>query len=266
MKSLQEIYSDIRSKFYKSTGIDVERGTTIDYFMLASAEMLEQAHKEIEDNKTPHVFSNLSGSRIDDMAMLCGLTRKADESDRNFLYRLLKWNISNKASNLTAIETALMDLNNCSHVTYVPHTFGCGTATAYIIPKSMDDVTKELAIAETKSALSEVVSPSTFVEYMIPEIREVRMTCLYKATALDKSAIQKNISNKIIEYVNGVEPGQCLEVGYINRIGITEPNVEYFNIANLSINGEEIGDVSILQKVDSKLITSADNMIWMEVE
>lgn len=266
MKSLQEIYNDIKSKFFNSTNIDVERGTAIDYFMLASANMIEEAHKEIENNKTPHVFSSLSGSRIDDMGTLCGISRKANESDKNFLYRLLNWNISNKAANTTAIEAALMDLKNCSHVTYVPHTFGCGTATAYIIPKSMDEATRELAISETKSVLAEVVSPSTYIEYIIPDIREVRITCLYKATAMDKSAIKKNISNKIIEYVNGIAPGENLEIGHINKLGITEPNIDYFNVANMSINGEETGEVSILQKVDSKLIISVENIIWLEVE
>ncbi len=155
MKTMQEIYQNIRNKFFKDTSIDVERGSTIDYYILATSDMISDAHKEIEKNKTPHIYSSLKGEQLDDAAVLVGLTRRPDESDRNFLYRILNWNVSNKASNLTAIETALMDMQFCSHVTYVPHTFGCGTSAAYIIPKNMNEEGKELAIEETKKRLKD---------------------------------------------------------------------------------------------------------------
>lgn len=266
MKNLQEIYTNIKNKFFKDTGIDVERGTAIDYFILASSEMLEDAYKEIDNNKTPHIYSSLKGSKIDDAAILCGLTRQENESDNSFLYRLINWNTSNKASNMTAIETALINLKFCSHVTYVPHTFGCGTATAYIIPKSMDEEGRELAINETKTVLKDVTSPSTYIEYIIPEIIEVELVCLIKADATDKKEIKKNISDKIIKYVNSIAPGDYLEVGEINKIGISEPNIQYFNVGHLIINKKETGDVSIIQKVESKLITSTEKIKWLEVE
>lgn len=266
MKNLQDIYISIKDRFFKNTGIDVERGTAIDYFILASSEMLESAHKEIEENKTPHIYSNLKGSKIDDAAILCGLARQADESDKSFLYRLMNWNVANKASNMTSIESALINLRFSSHVTYVPHTFGCGTATAYIIPKNMNEEGVTLAIAEVKSKLKDVTSPSTYIEYIIPEIIEVELVCLIKADATDKNELKKNISNKIVKYVNGIAPGDYLEVGEINKIGISEPNVEYFNVANLIINKKEVGNVSIIQKVESKLIASMENISWLEVE
>lgn len=266
MKSLQEIYNDIKSRFFKDTGIDIERGTAIDYFVLASSDMIAEAHQVIEDNKTPHIYSSLSGTRIDDMGILCGVTRKADESDKNFLYRLINWNVSNKAANNTAIETALMNLKNSSNVTYVPHAFGCGTAAAYIIPHIMDETNIELATNEVKSVLADVVSPSTYIEYIVPILREVRITCSFKAIAADKEAIKSNISSKIVSYVNGIAPGDNLEIGHINKIGIEEPNVQYFNVTSLNIDGKEIGEVSVLQKVESKFITTEDSIIWVEVE
>ena len=266
MKNLQDIYTSIKDRFFKNTGIDVERGTAIDYFILASSEMLESAHKEIEENKTPHIYSSLKGSKIDDAAILCGLARQAGESDKSFLYRLMNWNVANKASNMTSIESALINLKFSSHVTYVPHTFGCGTATAYIIPKNMNEEGVTLAIAEVKSKLKDVTSPSTYIEYIIPEIIEVELVCLIKADATDKNELKKNISNKIVKYINSIAHGDYLEVGEMNKIGISEPNVEYFNVANLIINKKEVGDVSIIQKVESKLIASMENINWLEVE
>ena len=125
----------MRDNFRKKTNVEVARGTAIDYFMLSATEMISEAHKEIENNKTPHLYSSLKGQQLDDLALLFGLARRTDESDKNFLYRITKANTSNKTSNYTAIETALMNMQYASHVTYNPHAFGCGTAAAYIIPK-----------------------------------------------------------------------------------------------------------------------------------
>lgn len=266
MKSIHDIYQNIRNKFFNKTGIDVERGTAIDYYVLASSEMISDAYEEIENNKTPHIYSSLSGEKLDDMAVLVGLTRRADESDKNFLYRILNWNISNKCSNYTAIETALMNMAFSSHATYVPHTFGCGTAAAYIIPKTMSDEGKELAINETKNRLEKVVSPSSYIEYIIPKIVSIKINALIKAKASDIKTIKSNITDKIIKYVNGIAPGDYLEVGEINKIGTNEANVNYFNVGHLFIDDMETGAVSILQKVDSKFLISADDIIWSEVE
>lgn len=266
MKTLEQIYEGIRGRFYKKTNIDVKQGTTIDYFVLASSEMIESAHQEIEDNKTPHIYTNLSGDKIDNMGILCGVTRRADESDKNFLYRVLKWNVSNKASNETAIDTALMDMKYCSNVTYVPHAFGCGTSAAYIIPKNMDSEGRKIAIEETKAMLKDVVSPSTYVEYIIPDVTPIAMTIAYKSSASDLAAIKKNIGTKIVEYVNGIAPGSYLEVGEINKMGIKESNVDYFNVAHFIVDGKETGSVSILQKVESKFLMSVSNIKWLEVE
>ena len=266
MKTMQEIYQDIRNKFFKKTSIDIERGSTIDYYILATSDMISDAQKEIENNKTPHIYSSLKGEQLDDMAVLVGLTRRQDESDKNFLYRILNWNISNKASNLTAIETALMDMKFCSHVTYVPHVFGCGTSAAYIIPKNMNEEGKELAIEETKNRLKDVVSPSSYIEYIIPKISSIKMRLLINAKAADIKTIKNNIQDKIIKYVNGIAPGEYLEIGEINKIGSNEPNIKYFNVGNLFVNGKETGAVSILQKVDSKFVMSEEDIIWLEVE
>ena len=266
MITLDEIYQNIKKVFFDKTNIDVERGTAIDYYILASSDMLLKAYEEIENNRTPHIYSSLKGQQLDDLAILVGLTRRPDESDKNFLYRILSWNVSNKSSNTLAIETALMDMEYCSNVTYIPHAFGCGTAAAYIIPKVMDDEGEELAIAETKKRWEGVTSPSTYIEYLIPTIREVRLRLLINADAADVESIKNNIEDRILEYVNGIAPGSYLEIGEINKIGTNENNVKYFNVSSVFIDEKETGAISILQKVESKLLISEADIIWVEVE
>ena len=263
---MENIYNKINNLFYSKTNIDIQKGTVIDSFLLAISDMIENAYTEIENNKTPYLYSKLSGSNLDDMAMLCGLTRQADESDKNFLYRLVKWNTSNKASNLDAIETKLINMDYCSHVTYIPFAYGCGTAAAYIIPKEMTDECKKLAINETKNKLSLVTSPSTYIEYIIPEILPVKLTIAYKINGNDNSSIKDDISTKIIEYINQIPVGSYLEIGEINKIGISNIYMNYFNIIGININGEEKGDLSILQKVESKFLIEYGNIYWIEVE
>lgn len=267
IKTLQEIYDSIKDKIVKKSSIDIEKGTVIDSFLLATSEMILTAENEIEDNKNPYMYSKLSGQNLDDMAILLGLTRRGDESDKNFLYRILKWNTSNKASNYDSIETALMNMEYCSHVTYVPLAYGCGTAAAYIIPKNMDDEYKKYAIDETKSRLYPVVSPSSYIDYIIPEILSVKLNILYKADNIDLTVIKNEVNEKIINYINNIAPGEYLEIGNINKLGINENNINYFNVSNIFINSEEIGEVSILQKIETKLlVNSSANINWVEVD
>lgn len=267
MKNFQEIYDSIKKKVYEKTEIDIKQGTVLDYVLLASSEIISEAYKEIEDNKTPHIYTSLEGEKLDDMAILCGLTRKENESDKNFLYRLVNWNTANKSSNLSAIETVLMTLEYSSNVTYVPHAYGCGTSAAYIIPKIMTEENKALAIEETKKALKAVTSPSTYIDYIIPTILDVKLSILFKTDDGDKTSLKNILSKKIADYVNSIAPGDYLEIGQINKIGINENNIDYFNVSAIMINGKEVGDIEILQKIESKFLLSEINSItWVEVE
>ena len=263
---IKDIYQNIRNKFYNKTGIDVERGSVIDYYMLSISSMMKDAYEEINNNKTPHIYSSLSGDKLDSMGILLGVPRREDESDKNYLYRILNWNISNKASNITAIETALMNMKYSSHVTYTPRVFGCGTSVAYIIPKDMSTETQELAIQEVKDRLKNVISPSTYIEYIIPEEINIKLKLSINTKEnIDINNIKTNIENNIIKYINGIAPGEYLEVGTINKIGIEEENVNYFNVNAILINQKEVGSISILQKTESKFLISNSDIIWMEV-
>ena len=203
--------------------------------MLSIADMIQEAYNEIENNKTPYKYTSISGENLDSIALFFGLSRKENESDKNFLYRITKWNTSNKASNLDAIETALINMTYCSHVTYIPYAYGCGTAAAYIIPKELTDEYKDLAIKETKNILSEVTSPSTYINYIIPEILPVKITILYKTSYVEINSIKNEINEQIINYINSIPTGDYLEIGYLNKLGINNNYINYFNVISVMI-------------------------------
>ena len=261
---IEDNYEKLNSKFYEKTGIDIQKGTVIDSFMLSIADMIQEAYDEIENNKTPYKYTSISGENLDSIALFFGLSRKENESDKNFLYRITKWNTSNKASNLDAIETALINMTYCSHVTYIPYAYGCGTAAAYIIPKELTDEYKDLAIKETKNILSEVTSPSTYINYIIPEILPVKITILYKTSYAEINSIKNEINEQIINYINSIPTGDYLEIGYLNKLGINNNYINYFNVISVMINNVEIGNVSVLQKVESKFLIDKNNIIWQE--
>jgi hypothetical protein len=265
MKTTDEIYDDIKSDFYDKSGIDIQENSAIDYFNLSVSSSIETAYEEIKNNRTPHLYSGLTGSDIDDLGILVGISRETNETDKSYLYRTLKWNISNKASNSTAIEDALINLTYSSHVTPIPKAFGCGTQAFYIIPTSMDDTTKSLAISEVQTKLKNVIDPSMYVEYIIPTIIYIKMQILYRATSADIDTIKDTINESIIEYINGIAPGDYLEVGKINNIGDDTTNISYFNVAHLFVNDEEIGDIELLQTVEKKFLITSDNITWLEV-
>lgn len=266
MKTLDEIYISIRDKFFKKTNIDVERGTAIDYFLLGASEMIKETYDEIDDSRTPHIYTGLRGNKLDEAGILCGIYREQDEDDTSFMFRMINWNTANKAANYTSIESALINLEYSSNATYRPLAFGCSTAAIYVIPKEMTDDYKELAINEVKEKLRDIVSPSTYVEYIVPTIRQIKITCLIKTKASDINNIKSIIENKIIEYVNGIAPGDSLEMGNIIRLIEEDTNILYFNVGHLEVDGSPTSSVSILQKIESKLLISRSDITWLEVE
>lgn len=259
MKTLKEIYTSIINKFKSKTNLDLAEGSVLDSFILASSEAIEQAHQEIENNKNPHIFTNLKGSDIDSMGMLVGCSRLPGETDDNFLYRMLNWNTSNQASNSTAIEAALQNMTYCSNVSHVPFTQGVGTATAYIIPKKLDDETIKAAIAETKERLKNVVSKTSYIEYTVPKMLPVKLVA-YISILKDEENVKVNIENKLKNYINNIIPGEKLDVGVINKIGINETNVSYFSLSSIYINDKELQDLSIVQKLEEKFLFN--EIVW----
>lgn len=258
MKSLTDIYNSITKNFKDNTQLDIAEGTVIDSFVLASATGIEEAHKEIENNKNPHIYTKLTGSNIDGVGMLVGCLRQPNESDTNYLYRVINWNTSNQASNLTAINNAVINMEHASNVTYIPLTQGVATGTAYIIPKSLDPDVQEKAIQETKDRLAKVLSQTSYTEYVIPKILYVDIY-VYMSVYKDEQNVKENISKKFEEYINNIAPGDKFEIGQLNRIGISEQNVSYFAVSNVIIDGKEMQDIDRIQVLEEKLVFNKIN-------
>lgn len=258
-----EIYEQINKKFNDISGHFIEEGTVLDFFNSAVSESVELAYKQIEENKNPHLYTGLKGDELDQLGFFLNTPREVDEADDSYRFRLMNWKQASEASNLTSIEVALMNMTYASNVTYVPLTHGCGTATAYIIPKSYDEDIMNKAIFETVERLKKVTSPSTFITFTIPVKRPVKFVFYLTSKKGDIQTIKNNIENKVKNYVNSIAPGEYLDLGEINRIGVLENNVDFFKISQTYISNESISKLEILQKIDSKFLF--DEIIWWEV-
>jgi hypothetical protein len=259
MKTLSEIYDSIVSKFKSKTNLDIYKGSVIDKYTISVSAGIEDAYQEIENNKNPHIYTKLTGSDIDSVGILVGCARMENEDDMTYLYRMLNWNKVNQCSNSTAIEASLLNMNYASNVTFIPYTHGVATGTAYIIPKSLDQQTIDAAIKETKDRLKDITAASSYIEYIVPEILKVQVIA-YLSVYKDESNVKQNIANKFQDYINNIAPGSLLEVGKLNKIGIDETNVSYFSISSVIINGVELQDLNIIQKLEKKFVF--DDITW----
>lgn len=260
MKTLSEIYESIKAKFYSKTNLDIQPGTVVDFYMLASSEAIKEAYDEIEANKTPYIFTGQSGDDLDSTGYMVNLSRMANETDENYKYRLMNWLLSMESGNVTAIEAALMNMTYASFVTYVPYTNGVGTATAYIIPKNYTDDMIANAIDETRQKLRKVTSPAAYIDYIIPSTVGIKIAASITTKSGDLDLIKNTIKTKIANYINAIPVGNYLSIGDINKIGINEANVDYFSAVQIYMNGEPISALSVLQKVESKFLF--DEIIW----
>ena len=262
IKTAKQIQQDITNNFKTLIGKDIAFGSTIDLYNTAISKIGQDIYTEIENNKTPHIWSYLEGEKLDDTGIWVNLPRKENESDDNYKYRLQKWMLSNEASNTTAIQNALMNLEYASNVDYQPYIKGSGTGVCYIIPKSYDiDIIKK-ALNEVYTIVKKVASPSLYIEYIIPTVKAVKLQIYISSQKGDLETIKSNLTKDISVYINKIPPNEYLKVGDINKIGINSNNVDYFNVTAVLIDNIVSDKINILQTIDTKMLF--DKIIWIE--
>lgn len=264
-KTFEDIYFNLKDKFFKRTKVDIAKGSILDNFFYAIADVFSQLFKIIEDNKKPYLFTKQKEDELDSTGYFLQCTREAGESDSNYFYRIQKWTQRNAACNETAIELATLNLEHSSSAKYIPLTKGVGTATVIVIPTTYDDNGDIIAINEAKDKLSKVINPSALVEYIVPKIIEIKLVAYLDVKEdSDIESIKQNIIKDIKDYINNIAPNERLMLGEINKIGMNYDGVEYFNVVQLYLNNEENTVFEIPQIIKEKFIF--DQMIWWEVD
>lgn len=230
-----------------------------------TADIIHQVYDVIEENKKPYLFTKQSGDELDSTGYFLQCPREENESDSNYLYRLSNWTQRNAACNQQAIEDKCKELKYSSTQNYVPYTKGVGTATVYIVPLDYENAAQTRALLEAQEKLSPVISPSSIVEFVIPEPKYIKLVAyLDVKKSSDAESIKRSIQDNVKQYINTIPPGSSLFLGEINNIGLDIENVEYFNVVQMFSNDNEITDFEILQTVSSKFLF--DQIIYWEVE
>lgn len=264
VKNEKEIFNDIKKRFESRINNTVENGSVISLYSAAIGSTLADVYTEIDNNRTPHIWTKLKGEELDATGLWVNLPRDLDESDESYRYRLLNWMLVNEASNSKAIEVKLLNPQKASNIIYIAKTRGCGTGTCYIIPKEYTQQNIDESITEAKERISEIASDALYVEYVIPRERRIRLEVYIHTETGDIELLKKEISEKIKEYINTIAPGDYLSLGKINALGIETPLVEYFNVVSFYINNEPVNLIKALQELDSKFLY--DEIIWITEE
>lgn len=265
MKSFEEIYTSAKDNFYKLSKIDIAKGSVIDMIFKSFSYMTHEAHKEIEKNKKPYLFTNQTDEELNSTGYFLQCPRMADESDENYLSRLMNWTQRNASNNEVAIDEAIKTLSFSSSAKFVPYTNGVGTATVYLIPYKYEEDYIKNAIAEAKEIIGKIISPATIVDYMVPQPIAVKLVAYIDVREnSDLAYIQRQATNAIKEYINGIEPGDKLMLGKINNMVLDIDGVEYFNVVQVYLNNEESTAFEIMQTISSKMLY--DEIIWWEVD
>lgn len=260
MKTKKQIRDDIVARFEDRIENIIEQGSIIDIYSTVLGEVGQQIYEEIDRNRTPHIYTSLEGQQLDDEGIMLNLPRKSGEDDNNYKYRLMNWTLSNEASNSTAINDALLNPIYASNIEFKPKVHGCGTGVCYVIPKKYTDDFVTNSLIEAKNIVERVASPGLYVEYIVPNIVGIKLQIYMSSQTGDINVIKSNIQSNIIEYINNIPPYGYLQVGQINRIGLAESNVDYFNVMSVLVNGKVNNNIVIYQDIDTKYLF--DSIIW----
>lgn len=265
IKSFREIYNDLKDNFLNRSGLDVAPRSVIDMFFKAIADALHQIYNTIEENKKPYLFTNQKGEELDSTGFFLQCPREEGESDGNYLYRLSNWTQRNAACNQQAILDKCKELKYSSSQNYVPYTKGIGTATIYVIPLSYSESAITRALLEAQEKVSPVISPSSIIEFEVPEPKYIKLVAYLDVKAdSDKENIKRIIQDGVKDYINNIPPGTSLYLGQINNIGLDTPDVEYFNVVQIFAGDDEITNFEILQTITAKFLF--EQIIYWEVE
>lgn len=259
VKTTTEIYNDIRKSFQEKAGD--EPGAVLDMFTLAVAQVGADNYTEIENNKTPHVWTDLQGSKLDATGLWVNCPRDVGENDSSYRYRLMKWMLKNEACNETAIKVTLLNPVYASNIEYVAMTNGCGTGTCYVLPQHYTEENITASLREARNRMQKIADPSAYIDYIIPEVRSVSFEVYLKTSEGDEEALKTQITNAIREYVNAIPPKEYLSIGQINKIGVNTDQVDYFSVLSFIVNGEQINKIRMLQEVETKFIF--DSITWI---
>ncbi len=263
LKSSATIHDDIKQRFERRMNDSFEDNSVMDLFTLALSDEFAKVYEEIENNKTPHVWTSLSGEQLDKAGAGLNCPREAGESDVTYKYRLLNWTLSNEAGNDTAIKTALLNPKWARNIDYIPFTDGCGTATCYVLPKHYTREYIENALQEAADIIAKKGNSSTYVKYVVPRVLGVRLQIvLQPKEGADVDLLKRRLEEKIANYVNAIAPKEYLEVGEIDRLAYSEDEVMSFSLVGLSIDDSYTTKRSILQGIDTKMLF--DEIDWEE--
>lgn len=248
---MKKTYASLKAKIQNLLGATIQPHTVIDQFIYGASEAIDEAYNEIEANKTPHIYTGLKGSRIDGLGMLIGCARYENETDRSYLTRCMAHHTSHQASNVTAILTALTNLEYVSNVSYTPFTQGVGTATIHFIPKHYDNV--ELAKKEIAKRIANVVAPDSYIklEAAKPVAIKIIAYCVFKE---DTQYLRDEISKAVKNYINNIPIGDTLSYSAINLIALNIANVKHFNTIAIYVDDKRMHALERIQTIEEKFL------------
>ena len=260
MKYRDEIHTSLNNKLETNLKDTIKSGSMLDIYSYTIADEAEAMYQEIEDAKNPYLFTRTSGDDLDDLGQWSNLERMDGEDDDTYKYRLKDWVYSAEASNTKSISNILLTPEHASNIEYVPNTHGCGTGTCYVITPTYEDDVIEASLKEAQKRIKDIVSPSLYVEYIVPSIRAVKLNCFLSVDDVDENLVRATIEERIMEHINSIAPRDFLKVGDLVRIGLAVDGVEYFNVMTILINEEPLSELSTVQELDTKLLY--DEIIW----
>lgn len=255
--------SEIKTDLTELLNMEFYEGGFMDNFLTAIAKSEELIYEDIENAKVPYLYSKVlnHANNLEDLGQMYNMPREDGESDENYLYRLVNWKLISEAANQTAVQAAIINPEHASYMEFIPQTNGANTGSVYIIPNVYEEETIMNAINEAKEKVSKVLSPGTYIEYIVPDMTGISLDIkLEVKPELSEEMVQGAITTAIRNYTNNIAPNDYLVIGTINKIGISIEGVEYFNVMQMYINDVPTKSNKNLQSIDKKFIL--DEVAW----
>lgn len=190
---------------------------------------LDTFYKALQVQHTQAFLSKATGDTIDLIGEIVSCQRATNELDDDYKYRISKQALTLERANETAIRLAVLSVSGVTDVIMKEYTHGTGSFSVY--PVLDDPYSWNVTLLnDVQAALKEARAYGTRAVILQPRLSyvELKARILFdkKASELDRVMIQNEATQTVRTYINGLKPGEKIEIHVIkDRVGTISPYV-----------------------------------------
>ena len=240
-KTLEEL-NEKSFKRLEEEGINSSPGSIARLFLSIINEDFSEAYESLQTYHVQHLLSTSEGEYVDHIGAILNCTRRPEESDGDYKYRISKQTLSLEKANETALRLSILAVEGVQDVVLQPYSHGPGTFSALLIldPDVQDSI---LIKAKVEASLKNTAAYGTKFHIYEPIPKFIKLKLKLHTEPLSTSDFTDLIfllKNELTQFLNGQKIGEEFNAQELTKIVLNaDKRIKRFSALSFSLNDEE---------------------------